>query len=348
VLSGLLATVALLALFSPVANAFIDSPAWDISYLLVLFPLFISGLVMLLQAFKRAGADRERNRLWYMLLAGVIGVVSAVSDHVQVFKIPLPPLGHLGSVFYPSILAVGVFKHRTAYDILAQTRMKLEVMNEMAAAIAHEIRNPLTSIKGALKLISRRIGVNGQHETIEYLDIMNEEIDRLDSILINFQYLTRPLKLEKELLNVNDIIGRTVKLVEVGALDAITIVTQLSPDIPAVRADALSLKQVFLNIIKNAADACRPKGALSIKTDYDSSWVRIHFTDSGPGIPVEIRERIFDPFFTTKEDGLGMGLSISRRIIEAQGGRIEIDDAAGGASFAILLPEDTSRERGNL
>jgi signal transduction histidine kinase len=341
--SCLLAFAGFLALAYPELRSIENSVFWNILYLVLLFPLFLTGLVMLLSALRKTRSGSERSRLLYILLAGLIGVFTVFTDHAWVLKITVPPLGHIGSVFYSSVLAVGMFRHRTVYDILAQTRMKLEVMNEMAAGISHEIRNPLTSIKGALRLLGNRLEDPERQGLKTYFDIMYEEISRLDRLLVNFQYLTKPLKVELEPTAINAVIEKTVGLAEIGALNTVSIRTELSAQVPMVKADALSLKQVFLNLIKNAMDSCNPDGELLIRTEYGPPWVVIIFDDSGPGVAPEIIGRVFDPFITTKTGGLGMGLAISRRIIDAHDGKIEVTNLTPrGARFTIRLPVENT------
>ena len=282
--------------------------------------------------------ERKKARLRYILVAFIIAVVTGITDLVQALNIPVPPLGHLGCVIYSSILAIGVFKHRTAYDILAQMQEKLESLGEMAAGIAHEIRNPLTSIKGASDLLWGELKGLDLPRAREYHDIIREEIDRLNHILLNFQYFTRPLKIEKELIPVNEIIRKTVRLAETGPAN-ITIKQELSGNSPKVKADASLLKQVFLNLIKNAEEACGLEGEMVIKTEILPPWFRISFSDNGPGISAENLNRIFEPFFTTKSAGMGMGLAICRRIMLAHGGELDVKNRLPkGAEFTILLP----------
>ncbi len=185
---------------------------------------------------------------------------------------------------------------------------RLESLGEMAAGIAHEIRNPLTSIKGASNLLSDEVKRLDLPRVREYHDIIREEIDRLNHILLNFQYFTRPLKIEKELIPVNEIIRKTVRLAETAPAN-ITIKQDLSGNSPKIMADASLLRQVFLNLIKNAEEACGPEGELVIKTESLPPWFRISFSDNGPGISAENLNRIFEPFFTTKSsrDGDGAG-----------------------------------------
>jgi signal transduction histidine kinase len=215
---------------------------------------------------------------------------------------------------------------------------KLEFLGEMAAGIAHEIRNPLTSLRGASNLLAREIENINLPNIREYHDIISEEIERLNHILLNFQYFTRPLTIQKEPIPIHDVIHKTVKLAETGPLN-IKIKQELCGNSPAGWADASLLKQVFLNLIKNAEEACGSEGELVIKAETLPPWLKITFSDNGSGIPPENINRIFDPFFTTKSTGMGMGLAICQRIIQSHGGRLEVKNGLPkGTEFIILLP----------
>jgi signal transduction histidine kinase len=136
----------------------------------------------------------------------------------------------------------------------------------------------------------------------------------------------------------NEVIQKTVKLAESDTLN-INIKLELFPNLAIVKADALSMKQVFLNLIKNASDACGSGGELVIKTEYIDPWIKISFSDNGQGIPQELLDHIFEPFFTTKTTGMGVGLAISKRIIEGHNGRIEVKNILPkGTQFSIFLP----------
>ncbi len=336
--SCLLALISFLSLFYGEIRKFTGDIYWDIAYFLMFSPFFFGGLYMLIHSIGTTQSEDERSRLRYILVADVIGVIVVATDHVQQFNIPVPPLGHLGSVLYSSILAIGLFKHRTAYDVLAQMRKKLEVLSEMAAGIAHEIRNPLTSIKGASEILGDELKDLDHPKCKEYIDIITEEVERLNSMLTNFQYFTRPLKIKTEAASINEIISKTVKLAEISEWK-MRIRQELSQDLPMVGIDVSLMKQVFLNLLKNAAQACGPEGELIIRTEYVSPHVKVSISDDGPGIPAKLVNRIFEPFFTTKSTGMGVGLSISKRIIEAHNGRIEAENLLPrGAQFTILLP----------
>jgi signal transduction histidine kinase len=333
----------LLALSSPFAmvdtriQQFVDSFAWNICYLALLIPVFLWSIIMLFRAIQLA-SDEKKNILRYIFIATIIGVFTGITDLVQILEVSVPPLGHLGTVVYSSILAIGLFKYRMVYDIVVQMQKKMEVLNEMAVGIAHEIRNPLSSIKGASRILSQEMKNPDEPKRREYLNIITEETERLDNILANFQDFTRPLKIDRDLIPINEVIEKTVKLIEMGAYE-LRIRLDLCRDLPQIKADASFMKQVFLNLIKNAAEACGSSGKLIIKTECISPWVKISFSDNGPGIQKELINHIFEPFFSTKATGMGMGLATSMKVVKAHNGRIEAKNVLPqGTVFFILLP----------
>ena len=130
--SGFLAFSSPLALFHLKTKEFVDSALWNILYLILLGPFIFAGLTMLIRVFNRIKSEEEKSRLRYILIVMIIGVLTGLTDLVQLFNVPIPPLGHLGCLVYSSILTFGVFKHRKTYDVFAQMRMKLEALSEMA------------------------------------------------------------------------------------------------------------------------------------------------------------------------------------------------------------------------
>jgi len=336
--SVILACLSPLAVYYAGVRRFIENGYWDISYLIVLAPFFLSGLLLVLSAMKRSEALSEKSRLRYILAAGIAGVLSALTDHLHGAGMAVPALGHLGSVIYPSILAVGVFRHNREFDILAQTRTTLEVLNVMAAGLAHEIRNPITAIQGACRLLERKMNGQETEEQKKYLDIIIEEADRLNSILVNFQYFTRPVRIEKDNVSLNSLLQKTAELFSID-MPHMTITFDLDADLADILGDTVALKQVFLNLLKNAAESAEKQGEVRIWSSYQPPWIKVIFSDSGSGIPPEHLARIFEPFFSTKADGIGVGLTVSRKIIEAHGGTIYAENLLPrGAQFTILLP----------
>jgi signal transduction histidine kinase len=338
VFGAILALGSFLAMFETALEDLVRGPAWDIFYFSCVAPFFAAAMVMLFSASSRARSPEEKSRLRYLLVAGIVGLVTLVSDHIQSFGVPAPTLGHLGSLLYPSILLAGIIKHRTAFDVLARMQRRLETFHEVSAAIAHEIRNPLSSIKGAARLLSNDLqgagGVSGE----EYLRLISEEAERLDKMLLNFQMFTREISLDKESVRIDGLIRRTVALAQLDpALSRIRL--ELSADGYMVQGDASQLKQVFINLLKNASEASGANGEITIRSGFSPPWITVSFTDTGMGLEPEVLPEIFRPFFTTKPGGTGMGLSVCQKIVQAHGGRIEARNASsGGAEFSILLP----------
>ncbi|MGD8353630.1 MAG: ATP-binding protein [Pseudomonadota bacterium] len=324
--------------FSEAVNRFWVGPWWNLTFFTLLFPFLAASIVIIARAYRRSKDTEEKGWLRFILIAMIIQVFSGMTDLFHKLAMHLPPLGHLGSTIGPSILAAGVYRYRKSFDILAQAQRKLELISETAAQVAHEVRNPLTAIKGLLKLLADSHSSLDSEKTGQYMQIMGEESERIENILNNLQDLTRPLALEMEETDVNDVLVRTVRLVQLqkGNLD---ITFNLDEDLPPIEADPSLLKQVFLNLIGNASDACGNGGLLDIRTSSDRRKLEICFSDNGPGVPEEIRSRLFEPFFTTKDTGLGLGLVIVQRIIETHRGAIRIDSGdTGGTLVTVSLP----------
>jgi signal transduction histidine kinase len=338
-LAGALALSSFLAVYSPLVKRFVDSAYWNICFLLFLIPFVVVSMFMMFKIIRAPLPGIETNQIKYIFYATIIGTGMGLTDLVQIFGIQVPKLGHAGSVVFSSIIAIGIFKYRKSYDILVQMRNKFELLSEVASGISHEIRNPLSSIRGAVNLLATEVPRGTPSADMrEYVDIIQEEIVRLDSILGNFQQLTKPLSISKEPVSINDILLRTVRLADAG-VTSLSISVDLAPDLPPVKADASLLKQVFLNLIKNAGETCIANGELTINTARVPHGVSIVFRDNGAGIPSDLLDSIFEPFFTTKRTGMGMGLTISRRLIEAHEGRLNAESSgSGGATFTVFLP----------
>jgi signal transduction histidine kinase len=228
-------------------------------------------------------------------------------------------------------------------------RDRLAALGEMAAGLAHEIRNPLAAIKGAVQYIDP---ARHPAEDREFLQIMIDEVNRLNGVVTQFLDYSRPLKPSLAPTSVNDVLERTFKLLTAQTPPRIELELSLAEWLPRVNADAEQLKQVFLNLALNAFQAMPEGGKLQVSTrlarDELAFWrdgsrrtdvVEVRFRDSGPGIPEEALERVFVPFFTTKEKGTGLGLAICQRLVKAHQGTIQIRSRPGeGAEFLVSLP----------
>ncbi len=240
-----------------------------------------------------------------------------------------------------------VLQNSQVYERMKE-RDRLAALGQMAAGLAHEIRNPLGSIKGAAQYLQPVGQQAADASTKEFLNIIVEEVDRLNKIVSQFLDYARPYRGDQKPLDVNDVVRKTLQLVEKEEGAArVEISTSLIDGMPQVRADAEQLRQVFLNLAINALQAMSAGGRLQVSTSLRRStrrgavaaFLEVRFRDTGLGIPLADIKSLFIPFFTTKEKGTGLGLPISQRIIENHGGTIEVRSQPGaGASFTVLLP----------
>ncbi len=338
VTAGFFAVTSPMAIYHEPIRDFVDGTPWNIMFGVTLVPFIVAGLTMLTAAMLRAETADEKSRWFFTIAAIGITVATGLTDLVQKLEFPLPPLGHIGSVIGPSILAAGIVKHRRVFDVLTKARVRLVAMSEMAAGIAHEIRNPLTAIRGAVQLQADEMASRNWEEAKRYQGIIADEIQRLDNILGSFQDFTRPIKLNKESRSINEIVRRTISMARMEEL-GIRLTPNFAEGIPKCEVDPALLRQVFINFILNASDACGSDGELNISTEWADPCVVVSFRDNGPGIPSDLHDRIFEPFYTTKTEGVGVGLAICKRIIEAHDGRIEVVRETGnGAHMKIYLP----------
>jgi len=223
---------------------------------------------------------------------------------------------------------------------------KLAAIGELAANVAHEINNPLTSVLGFASYLAEQIQP-GQPMR-EELDLILEEATRARDIVRDLLNFSRQREFEPELTEINPVVEQTIAMVRrQGSLDSVTINEAYGDELPFVEIDPSRMKQVFLNIINNAGYAMKDGGALTIRTYAADGAVAIDFSDTGVGIAPEHLDRIFDPFFTTKPSvsGTGLGLSVSLGIVQAHGGTIEVQSRLGkGAIFTVKLPAKHPRE----
>jgi len=227
-------------------------------------------------------------------------------------------------------------------------RDRLAAIGEMSAGLAHEIRNPLAAIKGAIQYLDPR---KLPEEDREFLEIIVEEVNRLNGVVTQFLDYSRPLKPALSPADVNEVVSRTFRLLQSAVPPGIELVATLTDEPVRVLCDAEQLKQVFINLAQNAFQAMPQGGRLTVTTgvsrDDLAYWregarrpdqVLVAFRDTGPGVPDDAHDRIFVPFYTTKEKGTGLGLAICQRIVKAHQGAIVVrSPPTGGAEFVISL-----------
>lgn len=216
---------------------------------------------------------------------------------------------------------------------------KMAAIGQLSAGIAHEINNPL----GGIRLcFNNLISTEMDDETKKaHIEVINTGLERIQGIIRQLLDFSKKTTLNISPISVDELIINVLKLVEYSAnKKGIEIVKKISNKIPKIMADRNKIEQVFLNIILNAIQAMNGSGKLTIETSVNNGYCLISFSDTGPGIPPEIMPYIFDPFFTTKPvgEGTGLGLSVSKSIVEQHGGRITVNSIEGMTEFKIELP----------
>jgi len=215
---------------------------------------------------------------------------------------------------------------------------KLAALGQLSAGIAHELRNPLTSIKILLHSVIKKIEPKENIKTD--VEIIESEIERMNGIIKQFLDFSRPGFLCVSSVNVNDVLKETLNLMAYELEDqCVSVERQFDNKIPEISADKEKLKQVFLNIVLNSVQAMPGGGRVIVKTSVAADYVTVSIKDFGKGIPVKIKDKLFEPFFTTRKEGVGLGLPISRRIIENHKGQLIIHSEVGkGTEVVIKLP----------
>lgn len=215
---------------------------------------------------------------------------------------------------------------------------RLGVIGNMAAYIAHEIRNPLVTIGGFARAILRTAHPNDQIK--QSIEIIVEEVNRLEKILANIMDFSRPNELVRTASQINEILENICSLMEPYFKNGnIQLIKKFATCIPKIIIDPTQIKQVFLNIIKNAVESMPQGGTLTIETTVEDDFIKINTTDTGEGMAAETIKNIFIPFFTTKTDGTGVGLVVSQKIVDDHGGCIRVKSSLQqGSTFSIYLP----------
>jgi signal transduction histidine kinase len=213
---------------------------------------------------------------------------------------------------------------------------QLSALGELAAGLAHEIRNPLGSIRGTAEIVRDPTTPIKQRD--EFAAILIQEVDRLNLVVSNFLKFARPAPVGKQSYDLNRLLDELVDFTAPECQRSQVAVSLTPAELPHIAVDPDQLRQVFLNLILNAVQAMPEGGTLQIHTSRRDDAVVTVFSDSGSGIPPAILPKIFNPFFTTRQTGNGLGLAISQRIVQAHGGQIEVDSGEQGTTFRVLLP----------
>ncbi|MDR2660148.1 MAG: PAS domain S-box protein [Spirochaetaceae bacterium] len=281
---------------------------------------------------------------------------------LSVSVLPLVDRGHVTG----SLITVEDITEKRLHEVKLRQAENLASLTTVAAGVAHEIKNPLGSLSIHVQLIQKSLNqalknvvIDGEteRETFEknsadivhvsytkfnkHLTTINEEIQRLNKIVVDFLFAIRPMEILPVKSDINRLIKDVVKFIhyELNA-SGIKYKLQLEKEIPVIQIDKRYIKQALLNLIKNSIEAMSNSGGLlTIITESNEQEVKIHVCDNGPGIPEADKPRIFEPYFTTKIKGSGLGLTLVFKIIREHSGEIEVNSKLGeGACFTIKLP----------
>ncbi|MEC0265313.1 ATP-binding protein [Paenibacillus anseongense] len=217
-----------------------------------------------------------------------------------------------------------------------QNSEKLSVAGQLAAGIAHEIRNPITSIKGFIQLMKSGFG-----EKPIYFDIMTSEIERIELILSELLILAKPQSIKFERKDIRVLLSQVMTLLDSQAiLNNVEFLAEFKPGATHLYCDENQLKQVFINFIKNSIESMRDGGKITLEVSSDNDQeMMIRLADQGCGIPKEALSKLGQPFYTTKENGTGLGFMVSKKIIENHAGKIKVESEVNkGTLIEITLP----------
>ncbi|MGO9261880.1 MAG: two-component system sensor histidine kinase NtrB [Bryobacteraceae bacterium] len=214
---------------------------------------------------------------------------------------------------------------------------RLAALGQLSAGLAHELRNPLGTIKVSSEMLGRSVGAENEVAR-EVAGFIATEVDRCNSLITRFLQFARPLQLQLEDADLAQVLDRAIVAVE-REVPGIAVYKNYAPEIPPFPVDAELLERVFYNLVLNAVQASPPKGAVTVKTRAAGGTAEIAVIDRGAGIDPRQLDTIFNPFFTTKPAGVGLGLAIVSKIVDEHGGKITVESELGkGSVFRVLLP----------
>ncbi len=268
----------------------------------------------------------------------------------KILEIKITPLMKEKSI-YGNIIQIKDVTENKIREAKLRRAESLASLTTLAAGVAHEIKNPLGSISIYLQLIEKSI--SGKEDKVcsgirENISVINEEVERLNRIVVDFLFAVRPINLDLEPADLNSIVKETLEFMKVEFDEAgIKIIKDLSSEVPEILLDSRFIKQALINLLKNAEFAMKDcEGVLEIRTGIKDSNVLLEIKDNGTGIPDRILTRIFEPYFTTKEFGSGIGLTLVYKIIKEHKGDIAITSREGaGTTFTLSFPAQVKDQK---
>ncbi|HYP07386.1 MAG TPA: ATP-binding protein [Bryobacteraceae bacterium] len=230
-------------------------------------------------------------------------------------------------------------RHLQEAEAAVRRSERLVALGQLTAGLAHELRNPLGTMRASAELLVKRVGEENEIAR-ELAGFIASEVDRTNSLITRFLEFARPTRLRKEAVDITQVIDEAIR--ELGQHHppfSVTVHRNYAPEVPPVEVDRELMVRVFYNLLLNAAQASPPNAAITAKTRLREQVAEISILDRGAGIPKEHVENIFNPFFTTKPDGVGLGLAIVSKIVDEHGGSLRVESDPGqGSAFLVFLP----------
>lgn len=232
---------------------------------------------------------------------------------------------------------------------LAQAE-SLASLTTLAAGVAHEIRNPLGAIDLHIQLLQRLIDdlpETKKQDFHQLLEVIDEEVERLNQIISNFLFTVRPMQIEEELIDIKDLLLDLIHFLEPQFEEkGIEISFSSQQKVPQLRADIKYIRPAFLNLLKNAYEACNTGDTIHVELTYTDQDINIIVSDTGVGIPKDKLKKIFEPYYTTKDHGTGLGLTLVHKIIKEHNGKIEVhSEVEKGTQVVVSLPRIDKKTR---
>lgn len=271
------------------------------------------------------------------------------SGGLRILSCSIMPLVKNGAVL-GNLIHIEDVTERRGNEARLRRAESLAALTTLAAGVAHEIKNPLGSIGIHIQLIQKEINTEKKPDTeiiAKYLEIVMEEVERLNGIVVDFLFAVRPMNTELVRKDLNQLVQDTIEFVKFELEDAkVKLKENYSERLPDLDLDEKYMKQALLNIIKNAISAMPEGGTLTVDTVIDGSDVLLKVGDTGVGISEANIAKVFEPYFTTKEFGSGLGLTVVYKIIREHGGEVSLTSQEGkGTSFALSFPIPESERR---
>lgn len=319
-------------LLLPVVSASTTQPAWGATLTVVLaaaaYPSFVLFLDPQRDVLTLAGMREIALRTLFTPLVGFLTYQMAKANREEARRSQAAAV---------ALAAANASLQRAEED--RRRAERLAALGQLTAGLAHELRNPLGTIRSSAELLSKRMGA-GDTTAAELAGYITSEVDRTNSLVTRFLEFARPFHLRLAPASLAAVLDRAIDELERSRNSSpVSIVKNYAPEVPSVVMDEELMTRVFVNLVGNAIEASRPGGVVTVKTRMTEGGVDVLVVDRGAGIAPEHRNSIFNPFFTTKRNGVGLGLAIVSKIVDEHGGRVLVDSTPGeGTVFQVWLP----------